>query len=154
MREAEQESVALKSAHRAKHFRTLSAGVCPVSMVVLHRRLFPNCATQRFHLAPVSQLSGSAKRRCSLKSLPLAMRALQSERCEFATIIADSARRWVAESAVLVGISSARKLARGPETAFEELRISPHEEIPKGTQCYLNVAAPRRTLRVLRSDWR
>ena len=27
------------------------------------------------------------------------------------------------------------------ETAFEELRISPHEKIPKGTQCYLNEAA-------------
>jgi hypothetical protein len=44
-------------------------------------------------------------------------------------------------AAALVGISSARKLARWQETAFEELRISPHEEIPEGTQRYLNEAA-------------
>jgi hypothetical protein len=31
----------------------------------------------------------------------VARRALQSERCEFAAIIADSVRRWVAESTVL-----------------------------------------------------
>jgi hypothetical protein len=28
---------------------------------------------------------------------------------------------------------------RSHETPFEELRISPHEEIPKGTQCYLGL---------------
>jgi len=40
-----------------------------------------------------------------------------------------------AESAELAMISDSRKIVSWPTTAFGELRISPHEEIPKGTQC-------------------
>jgi hypothetical protein len=40
----------------------------------------------------------------------------------------------VAESAELAVISGSRKIVSWPKTALEELRISPHEEIPKGTQ--------------------
>ena len=57
----------------------------------------------------------------------------------------------VAESAELAVLSGSRKIVSRPKTAFEELRIPPHEEIPKGTQRDLNVAAARRTLRVFRT---
>ena len=42
----------------------------------------------------------------------------------------------VAESTELAVISGSRKIVSWPKMALEELRISPHEEIPKGTQCY------------------
>ena len=41
----------------------------------------------------------------------------------------------VAESVELSVISDPRKNVSWPKTAFEELRISRHEKIPKGTQC-------------------
>ena len=41
-----------------------------------------------------------------------------------------------------------------PDTAFAQIRISQDGEIGKGTQCDLNVAATRRTLRVCRFDRR
>jgi hypothetical protein len=54
--------------------------------------------------------------------------------CEVAGITVRLTRLLVAESAALARVSKSRKQVSWPETAFEELRISPHEEIPEGTQ--------------------